>query len=447
MSDNSNLVDAVAQIAEKVEWDSLPESVKRATERGALQVLATTDLGANREIARHAVNYAIRYSPGDCLIIGRKEKATPESAAFANATMCHADFRDDAHAPSQSHPGVTVIPAALAAAQVAGIDAASSRFGAAVVAGYQVIGRMGRLGANYSTPRGFRASAIYSVFGGAVAAALVLGLKGQQLRHAISLAAQTAAGLNQPYYDGTDEWMLLPGTAAKSGVMVALLARDGLAGAPRNLDGELGFYRAYADLKELGDINDPAFPDWEVEVTRLKTVLTCGWNQAPINTLLGSGVALEDIDRLELRQSREAYEFAGVINYGPFESFTAAALSLPFAVGAIFSTGMLNAGTYDNRNSSDILEHAKRIKAMPDDRFHGYDMELTIIKKDGSREVLLTPGDMPKWLLTWEDVKGSLSEKFRQAGLGQERLEAMAATIPDALAGRGLAPLLQAIGA
>lgn len=447
MSSGSKLLDEITRIAADVRWDALPESVRHAAERATLQVIATTDLGASRAIAQHAVDYALRYNPGTSLVIGRAEGSTPENAAFANAAMCHADFRDDAHAPSQSHPGVTVIPAALAAAQVVGLDEASPRFGAAVVAGYQVIGRMGRLGATFSTPRGFRASSIYSVFGGAVAAALVLGLEGEKLSSAISLAAQTAAGLNQPYHDGTEEWMLLPGTAAKSAVMAALLARDGVVGAPNNLDGPLGFYRAYADLTELADINDPSFPDWEIEVTRLKTVLTCGWNQAPINTLLGSGIALEDIDRLELRQSREAYEFAGVINYGPFESFTAASLSLPFAVGAIFGTGDLHAGTYDRRDDPLIHENAQRITATPDDTFHGYDMELTIVKKDGAREAFYNSGDAPKWLLTWDDVFESLSLKFRQAGLQQARLDGIAAAVPGALAGKGLAPLLQAIGA
>jgi 2-methylcitrate dehydratase PrpD len=447
MSAEATLLEAVTRIAERVEWDSLPDSTRQAAERATLQVLATADLGADRPIAQQALRYALTYNPGTSLVIGREEGVTPENAAFVNATMCHADFRDDAHAPSQSHPGVTVIPAALAAAQIVGLDAASPRFGAAVVAGYQVIGRLGRLGATASTPRGFRASAIYSVFGGAAAAALVLGLEGAQLRHAISLAAQSAAGLNQPYHDGTEEWMLLPGTAAKSGVMAALLAREGVAAAPRNLDGEIGFFRAYADLSEVGDINDPAFPDWEIEVTRLKTVLTCGWNQAPINTLLASGVALDDVDRLELRQSREAYEFAGVINYGPFETFTAASLSLPFAVGAILGTGRLDAKSYDEPNSPVVAEYAKRINAAPDDALHGYDMVLTIVAKDGTETVIETPGDRPQWLLTWDEVLDSLREKFRQGGLGLERLEAVAAAVPGALDGRGLAPLLRALGA
>ncbi len=445
MSGASHLVEDVAQIVERIHWSELPGSTRAAAERCTLHVLATTYLGARRTIARQTVDYATRYAPGDSLIIGRGYLSIGTEAALANATMCHADFRDDAHAPSQSHPGVTVIPAALAAAQIIGVDVAADRLGTAVVAGYQVIGRLGRLGAITSTERGFRASAIYSIFGGAVAAAIVLGLTGDRLRAAIALAAQSAAGLNQPYLDGTDDWILLPGQAARNGLQAALLAREGVDGAPGNLDGALGFFRAYADVTEPAPIDDPSFPDWEIEATRLKTVLTCGWNQSPINTLLRSGVPLEEVGTLEVRLSQEAYEFAGVVNYGPFTSYTAAALSLPFAVGSLLSTGLLDSSSYDDVAVPVIAENAKRVTVTPSRDNHGYDLDLTIRHRDGEVTTIRTPGGEPQWLLTWPEVVESLEEKYRRSGLDQERLRELVGAVPGALAGGGLDALFSAL--
>ena len=39
------------------------------------------------------------------------------NAALANGMLAHADETDDSHAPSRTHPGCAVIPAALAAAE------------------------------------------------------------------------------------------------------------------------------------------------------------------------------------------------------------------------------------------------------------------------------------------------------------------------------------------
>ena len=102
---------------------------------------------------------------------------------------------------------------------------------------------------------------------------------------------------------------------------------------------------------------------------------------------------------------------------------------------------------HDEPNNPVVAEYAKPVNAAPDDSLHGYDMVLTIIAKDGAEKVIETPGDRPQWLLTWDEVLDSLREKFRQGGLGLERLEAVAAAVPGALDGRGLAPLLRALGA
>src|SRR5947209_3470310 len=41
----------------------------------------------------------------------------PLEAAIANGLLAHSDETDDSHAPSQSHPGCAVVPAALAMAE------------------------------------------------------------------------------------------------------------------------------------------------------------------------------------------------------------------------------------------------------------------------------------------------------------------------------------------
>ena len=435
----------VAELVEAVSWDGLPESVRAAAERNTLHVLGTMFLGTDRDISRRVLAYARNSAPGSATVIGLGKSVAAGDAALANATVCHADFRDDAHAPSQSHPGVTVIPAALAAAETVTAPVPAGVFGEAIVAGYQVIGRLGRLGAITSTARGFRASAIYSVFGGTVAAAKVLGLDRDQLGSAIALAAHTAAGLNQPYLDGTDDWILLPGLAAKSGLAAALLAREGIVGAPRILEGEIGFYKAYADA-DLTAGSDENLPDWEVAVTRLKTVLTCGWNQAAANALIAAGTVWPDVDRIEITLSNEAAEFPGVANHGPFTTYTAAVLSLPYGIGSMLRNERLDSTSYADVTKPEIEAAGRRVAVKGSSDLHGYDTSIIITMRDGSQQELHSDGGEIRWLLTASEVADSLHEKYRISGVDSSIVDELATAVPGLLSGSETSPVLEILG-
>jgi 2-methylcitrate dehydratase PrpD len=435
----------VADVVEAVQWTELPARVIDAAERSTLHVLGTTFLGADRDISRRVLAYARNSAPGGATAFGLGATVAPADAAFVNATVCHADFRDDIHSPSQSHPGVTVIPAALAAAEIVGAPLTPGLVGSAIVAGYQVIGRLGRLGAITSTERGFRASAIYTVFGAAAAAARVLGLDRAGLESAIALAAQTAAGLNQPYFDGTDDWILLPGLAARSGLGAALLAREGIVGAPRILEGEIGFYRAYADVdlaaSALGDA-----PEWEIETVRLKTMLTCGWNQASVNALVAAGVKWDEVDTVEVSLSPEANGFPGVVNHGPFTTYTAAVLSLPFALGSLLWNGRLDSSSVADVSRPEIEAAAKRVTVRPREGFHGYDTEVVVRYRDGRHEVLDSKDGAARWLLTISEVTAALEDKFVVSGYDPAIVGELAAAVPQALAGSSVGPVLDVLG-
>src|SRR5215218_837748 len=99
---------------------------------------------------------------------------TAADAALANGTLCHALDFDDTHAASISHVSVVVVPAALAAAQEADADGATTL--AAILAGNEVVARVGALAAPSYMTRGFHPTSVCGVFGAVAAAARVLGL-------------------------------------------------------------------------------------------------------------------------------------------------------------------------------------------------------------------------------------------------------------------------------
>src|SRR6185503_20544319 len=73
-------------------------------------------------------------------IPGSRIVSSAITAALAGGMLAHADETDDSHAPSRTHPGCAVLPAALAIAERQHVS--GEQFLRAVVLGYDVCARV-----------------------------------------------------------------------------------------------------------------------------------------------------------------------------------------------------------------------------------------------------------------------------------------------------------------
>ena len=157
------------------------------------------------------------------------------------------------------HPGVTAYPTALALADMA--EASGKDFISAVVAGYDVIGRLGRAlkGAEHYA-RGFHPTGTCGTFGAAAVSARLLGLSGDDFVHASGIAGSQTSGSLEYLAQGAWTKRLHPGWASHSGICAGLLAKAGFTGPTTILEGRDGFLSAYSGepdpslvLKDLSD--------------------------------------------------------------------------------------------------------------------------------------------------------------------------------------------------
>ncbi|TIP51356.1 MAG: MmgE/PrpD family protein, partial [Mesorhizobium sp.] len=88
--------------------------------------------------------------------------------------------------------------------------------------------------------RGLRTSPTFGTIGAAAAGAVALGLDAAQARSAVAIAAAATGGTLEPVRSGTDEWRIQNGRAAQGGLVAALLASQGVQGAPDALSGPKG---------------------------------------------------------------------------------------------------------------------------------------------------------------------------------------------------------------
>lgn len=211
---------------------SLPQEAAERTKEHILDTFAAMVSGSELAPGRFAIGFALKH-PGDKVATVAASAAVCGAieAAFANAMLAHSDETDDSHAPSQSHPGASIVPSALAAGEQFGID--GTHLLRAVALGYDVGTRFTMtVGAGaFQTATHISTHALAGNFGSAAAAGCAASLSDQQMRWLLDYASQQGSGIKvwQRDTDHIEKAFLFAGMPARNGVTAALIVQ---AGAP-----------------------------------------------------------------------------------------------------------------------------------------------------------------------------------------------------------------------
>ena len=252
-------------------------------------------------------------SAGRATVLLNGRPASPASAALANGTAAHALDFDDQHDPARIHTLCTVLPAVLAAAEDAG-GLSGGALLRAVIVGAEFSSRLG-LCCYRSLEHGCHPTAALGTLAAAAAAGTVYGLGPDQMLGALSLAFVQMGGTTQSNADGALSKRMGAGFAARGGVWSAHLARHGLAGPHRFLEGEAGLFRMYqrsdvrpdALLAQLGH-------RWEMADVSLKPFPCCRASHASLQIALelhGEGIRPEDIEGVDVHLGKVNHLMVG----------------------------------------------------------------------------------------------------------------------------------------
>jgi 2-methylcitrate dehydratase PrpD len=210
--------------------------------------------------------------PGTATVIGHGRGYDPRSAAEVNGVAAHVEDFDDTHMATIVHPGASIVPAALAAAELEG--ASGAELLEAVAFGVEIALRLG-LGVHPDAfDRGWHMSSVVGATGAAAAAGRLLGLDEAAMCAAIAIGAAQGAGTQEAL--GTMTKPLHLGRAAANGLEAALLARAGLTAAGETIAGEGGLLQLFAGCGGRDDrIVAGLGETWELEFNSFKPY-ACG---------------------------------------------------------------------------------------------------------------------------------------------------------------------------
>lgn len=276
----------LAAFAATLDADALPLEVLQRTElllMDLIGIMVRSQDVDSTDVLKQGLR-ELGLGGGSCRVPGDRERWTPHAAALIAGAAAHSLDFDDTHARAQLHPGAPVIPAALAAAQMVG--ASPRRLLSGIVAGYEVMIRVALgLPPLPHSQRGHHLTATTGVFGAVASAGHVLGLNAAQIENAFGTALSQTAGTGQFAVNGAWTKRFHVGHASASGLMAAVLARQGYTGATQALEGREGFFQVYSPSPQPEAALAGLGTTWELLTCGLKPYPCCRGIHAPLDAV------------------------------------------------------------------------------------------------------------------------------------------------------------------
>ncbi len=330
------------------------------------------------------------------------EHGNEESTAWANCLMVHCILHDDTLESTVGHMGSIIIPTAYAVAEERGIS--GKDFLTAIVAAYEVAGKLSMNTGDAIVSRGFRGSPTFGTFAAATAMGKLLKLSKDELRSAVALAGNFSCGLLQASHKGSLEWRFQNGAALKNGMMAARLAKNGLSAAEESLEGKYGFYTVFGGpdlnkdvINRRGALRDSLGTDFEIRKNFYKPYPTCGYNQAGVEIALAlvrkHNINPEEIERIDVVVQPENERYPGLSYKGPYNTIDQALLSKPFSIANAIKYRTMTVDRYlSDMNEPKLMELINKVHASAKNGMEYLDAEIELTMKSG--EILKGNGNL-----------------------------------------------------
>ena len=365
----------LSEFAAELQFDNLPGKVVERTRLLAMDHVGIALRARHVAALNDAMSSAIAklgLGAGAGSVIGDEGGYAPPAAAFYNGNLAHSLDFDDTHARGSIHPSAPIVPAAFAAAEMAGVN--GREIVAGIVAGYEVQIRLSiALKPSDHYARGFHPTATCGVFGAAAAAARVFGLSVEQVENALGLCGSQAAGSMQFLRDGAWNKPFHTGYAAMGGLIAASFAAEGFHGAGEAIEGRAGFLHGYAPDADHAVAVAGLGERFETMNIAVKPYPSCRYGHAAMDALIAlraaNDIGFEEIESVEVGLPRTGWNLIGDPQSDKQrpKNYVDGQFSMPFVAAVALRDGAMGWDSYAaHLEDHDTLALCKRIRSVVD---------------------------------------------------------------------------------
>ena len=298
------------------------------------------------EMKAYVAKHLAEAAPGTAWVIGAGKRASALDAALLNGTAGTWLELDEGNLFAKGHPGIQVVPAAMALAQTAGYSGAEVL--RAVALGYELSARISRAAQMRLV---FHPHGTYGVIGAAIAAGVLKGFNAAQMLELIRCAATMGmASSRQTLLDGATVRNIFTGHSGYMGLTAARLVECGFTG---EVDGVGNVYGKGI----YSDTFDPALAvaglgsEWLIAQSYFKLHPIGRYAHSAIDALEdllakvpGGRLAPDGIEHIDVK----AYMLAASLAGKNIVSSFGARFSVPFALASILYHGRSGLKSFDD---------------------------------------------------------------------------------------------------
>ena len=396
-----DVTNKICSFVAQLTYESIPGDLFNLVKGYILDLFGVAIYGSEKEwsqiVAARGKDY--RSAP-ICTIFGSGWKASPEIAALVNGTMSHAFELDDFH--ELDHPGAVVVPAALAVAEAN--QCSGKEFLIGVIAGYEVMCRVGLVMGTPHLLKGFHGTGTVGTFGSATAAGKLLNNNEDQLIHTMGIAGSLGSGLMEFSQTGGMIKRLHAGRAAEGGVLAAYLARSGFTGPTSVFEGKYGFCRTFCDEPDINRLTDNLGTNYVIREMTIKPYACCGDLHPTIDAILMMkqeyAIDPELVEHILVETTTKGVEQNAIYD---INSIMAAQYSIPFSAAATLLHDIRDPRTFsdDVYNSTAVRDLISKVEMTKDKEFD------SIYPRQIASRVIVRLRDGQQHAITVQASKGS----------------------------------------
>lgn len=420
------------------------DAVAREAVKTLLKDQLALQIGASQlPWSKQVRNFMQNPRPGVSTAIAESGTMDAADAAYLNAVYGHGFEYDDI--AGNAHPGCCVVPTALAVGEEVG--ATLEQVITAIVAGYEVYVRLGRIGSPDLLNNGWQPHSVLANFGAAAVAAKLHSLGVEQSLHALAIALSHAGGTTEYTSTGGSIKRVHAGIAVRNGIESARLASAGITGPRRFLTGNKGFYKTFIRKSVGAEQRESFMPGQPLFIKNLwiKAYCCCGANHAYIDAMAAVRERAAEVVSVDAKIQTMTDLCVGNLNaqlYDPgnieelqYSLTTQMALSA-LGLGNGYATHMKYLrGELSLSSESDVIRFGRRIKLQVDadlDEQYPRDFvaDVTAHYRDGTSEHIFLDRakGMPSDPFTPDEQRGKLTE-LTHGVIDPEQAEALFALV------------------
>lgn len=315
------------------------------------------------------VSAHLKGSPsGSASVLGAGRRASPIDAALLNGTAGTWLELDEGNLFAKGHPGIQVVPAAVASAQELGSSGADLLL--AVALGYEVASRIHRAA---DVKLAVHPHGTYGVIGAALAVGKLRGFDSGRMLELINVSATMGMTTSrQTLLDGATVRNIYTGHSGYMGTMAARLVECGFTGEVDSVSAIYG--RILSDTFDPGRVVRDLGSEWLITRSYFKLHPTGRYVHSAIDALEdllakvpGGRLDPSAIERLDV----SAYMLAAMLQEKSVQTSFGARFSVPFALASIIVRGRSGLASFDDAAVANpaIQALAKRVDLREDKSF------------------------------------------------------------------------------